>query len=234
MYRRCLVLVCFTLLVFDAPAADARTGRRGKCCKVQCSPCYSVAASQRDSSRVDPCICLKEELDTYPTSEGRESLYLAEKHDDGCPPHGYCQFPETIYVAGAPNQGPQECSLGECTNYRRSASSGLAKPVALDHKPKFAGKLAKSAQLIHTDYVMFQAPGRGWTPAIVYIVKLPLDPINRPGQPVRMVAYGFEVEAEDLPGTPFEVSHHYVRPTGNPHLFMLDCGGVSYAVVTAQ
>lgn len=235
MHRFLLVIVCILTLVEPASAM-----RRSRC---RTSPCCAHAVgvacgSPTKDGRVDPCYCIKEEIENYPIGGGLfESRYLAERHDDGCPPMGDCQAPVSVYITGAPELSEEECSLDQCNSRvgLQKSNAGLEKPVGAGYKPNFPKPLNKIAKIIHTDYLVFESREEGWIRAIVHIVWLPEDMEIRPGQPARMVALGYEVEEVEATKPTYEVEWQHVhRCDQNECQYYVNVGSVTYAVMTVK
>ncbi len=242
MHRVLLAVVCGLTLVEPAWAV-----RGSRCRPAPCSPqAVAVARTQpspggnaTSGSYVDPCYCRKEAIDTYSIGGGQfESRYLAERHDDGCPPVGDCQAPVTITLTEPAGLPEQECSLDQC-EYRmgldksRNSNKGLVEPVDPGYMPVFPGRLGQIAEIIHTDFLVFSSAPQGWVRAKVFIVKLPKSIEIRPGKPVRMLAIGYEVKTV-LP-TAYEVERRDVQQCElNECQFFIDVGDVTYAVITAK
>jgi hypothetical protein len=249
MHRVLIAVVSILVLAEPAWAVRGACRRKPRCrpqpVAVSCCPQPAAAAcsqpapcgSATRAADVEPCYCLKEEIETYPIPGGYESRYLAERHDDGCPPEGDCQAPATIYMTDGPGKTEQECSLGECNNYRQVSKSDrcLESPVAANYKPKFAGQLGRIARIVHTDYLQFDSPTQGWVRAKVFIVHLPEHAVIRPGQPARMLALGYEVETKPSTRPTYSVPRKYVEQCGqNECQFYVNTGGVTYALMTAN
>jgi hypothetical protein len=210
-----------------------------------CQPIADAATTTSELTENDEepaCFCIKEALYTYPVSGGgTETLYLGERHDDGCPPIGSCLSPVTVYTTSSNDSLLEEiCANGECSSgYKAYASNaGLDRPVDADYMPAFVPALKDIAKVSEPEFIKLNAPDRGWISAVVYLVRIPEDEKMRPGRPARILAIGFEVEDEDVAVAnleySFKVPARYVERSQNANMFYANAGGIVYAVLAVH
>lgn len=239
MYRVLIAMACVLVAGDTTWAARRERCRPTACCRPKCCTASANCSPTRCTKPyVDPCYCLLEPIATYPVSGGgTETMYLGEKHDEGCAPVGYCNAPLTVYLTHPQaNKPSQDCSVpNECSLARKAPPRCLREPVLADYEPRFVGNLEDVATIIKSDYLVFDSGPKGQIRAKVFLVELPRDDVIRPNQPHRIVAIGYEVEevAESEPTYP--VDRKYVRLCEkNPCLYCVTVGGVTYGIVTAR
>lgn len=257
MIHRLLTIV-FTLIVClpleSSCLAKPRFSSRKYCCKpVICKRiCCPPICCVREPTAV-PCICLKEELFSYPTTSGLVSLYVAERHDTGCindPGNNNCQGPVLVWVNSDPNQSEQFCHLDTCSvRYKIRHDGWLSNRIPYDFdllastgadQPQVHKDVLTHMTLIDHDNIEFRANDLVGGPryAKVFLVKIKQHYRTAGGKttlrPARIVAIGYEVEYDpnekyySVPKSDVQASSQH------PWVYSATVGSVKYGVVLTK
>ncbi len=209
--------LALTIILVSAHASHAfRRGARracaSRCRSVSCATSCCASSPYNCEPRSPYCVCLTDEIATFPSSAGDQTLYKGARYEEECQPT-YCNGPTTVYFMDDPGLEPEVCNeqgTGNCSVRAVSRCCAcLEDPVKWNYLPRRVGSSDPIDGIVHTDFLKFDAdsgPTEDWVRAKVFIVKLP-DDVNRPGRPGPLVAFGFEVE--EINGGPTSTSPNF-------------------------